>query len=139
MHINQTAPESTSSICKGNNAQHRFPQYATASQLEPFRKLHFTGPTLPDAFMRFCQRVVATVATNEQENAEELNVLEYDDCFCVPQKTTSAFFWRHDIKLITPEKLSCTLQTLGSSRFPGFTFSIFDMPTGNEKVNYAAC
>ena len=61
------------------DAQHQFPQYATSSQLEPFRKLHFTGPTLPDAFMHFCQRVVATVATNKQENAEEMNVLECDD------------------------------------------------------------
>ena len=30
----------------------------SAGQLEPFRKLNFSGPTLPESFMRFCQRVV---------------------------------------------------------------------------------
>ena len=38
-------------------ATEKFPSFTTAEQLEPFRKLAFSGGKLPEPFLRFCHRV----------------------------------------------------------------------------------
>ena len=39
-----------------NDACETFLLFATAEQLEPFKKLNFNGKTLPPTFMKFCQQ-----------------------------------------------------------------------------------
>ena len=74
-----------SAFLKGTNstsweeAQEHFPEYTTASQLEPFRKLTFSGPTLPDQFMHFCQRAVA----RRDESGEDFTTRDCDGSFCI--------------------------------------------------------
>ena len=46
------------------NAQNKYPAFTTASMLEPLSKLKFTDLTLPDAFLRFCQRAVNSSIEN---------------------------------------------------------------------------
>ena len=38
--------------------QQKYPSYATAEQLEPFKKLDFKPNKLPEQFLKFCQRAL---------------------------------------------------------------------------------
>ena len=116
-------------------AQMQFPQYTTASQLEPFRKLNFSGPGLPEQFLRFCQRAVATT----QREEEGINTKDSDNSFCITlRENTVGIFWKHNIKQVTSEKLGTVLQKFGFQAYPGFSLAIFDLPNGNgvqQEVN----
>lgn len=115
----------------------KFPKYVTAEQLEPFKKLDFSGKSLPSTFLTFCQRVLA-----ENENAENSEVVtkEQDNVFYTKKETCHAMFWKVDIKLVTPEKFMVMLKSAvpaDSFSFTGFTLSFFDLTTCEQKVSVA--
>ena len=118
-------------------ATQKFPKYATAAQLEPFKKLNFSGPGLPEQFMRFCQRAVAHGQSDF--NAAESCLNESDNSFCITRRQDCVgIFWKHDIKEVTSEKLATVLRSFGIQSFPGFSLAMFDLPNGKgvqQQVN----
>lgn len=127
-----------SAFVKGTNcddweeAQHRFPAHTTAQQLEPFKNLSFTGKTLPEPLLRFCQQALS---------AEKQGPIRYDadDIFFIRHGMVQAIFWKQDIHNVNPENVGDLFKSAGL-RFPGFTLCIFDLPNGkthdqwNEQV-----
>lgn len=75
----------------------RFPLFTTAEQLEPFKKLDFSGKTLPPTFMKFCQRATTASAHGDDLPAQEDQ--EQDNIFCVCHQDSIALFWREKILL----------------------------------------
>ena len=64
------------------DAQQKWPSHCTASQLEPFKKLNFSGSVLPESFLRFCQRAVSSgISHNEHDCTEGLVTKDADESF----------------------------------------------------------
>ena len=113
-----------------NEAREKFPKYTTAEQLEPYKKLDYSGKTLPGMFLKFCQRVLAEnqEKTSHTPCADELQT---DDSFFVNHLGYWAIFWKMNIKLVTPDKFMSMLKSASDSlSFPGFSLGIFDMTNG---------
>lgn len=109
------------------SACEKFPKYTTAEQLEPYKKLDFSGKSLPSAFLSFCQRVLS-----EKESTDDAEVIN-DDIFSVNHENALAVFWKVDVKTVTPEKLMATLKLAmpsNSISFSGFALSFFDLTNG---------
>jgi hypothetical protein len=119
--------------CKNwDDACERFPLFATAEQLEPFKKLNFSGKTLPPTFMKFCQRATTTAACVDAPMVCESQ--EADNTFCVNHKDCTALFWREKIKEVTPDKFTSIWKKVLPTEhsFPGFSLSIFDIAVEND-------
>lgn len=122
------------------DAQQKWPNYCTANQLEPFKKLNFSGSVLPESFLHFCQRAVSSgVKDNENDCSEGLTTKDADDSFLIATKICKAIFWKHNIKAVNSDKLSALLHNLGVTNFPGFSLAIFDFPDGKEEPNQEVC
>ena len=60
-----------------NEACEKYSKYATAEQLEPYKKLDFSGKTLPPMFLKFCQHAITENHEISLCNSDEQN----DNCF----------------------------------------------------------
>ena len=130
------------SFVKGTNslsskdAQQKWPNYCTESQLEPFKKLYFSSSVPPESFLHFCQRVVSSVfRDHEHDSSEELTTKDADDSFLSASKGCTTIFWKNDIKTVNSEKLSMLLHDFEVTVFTGFSFATFDFPDRKEKPN----
>ena len=45
----------------------KFPNFTTSDKLEPFKKLNFSLPTIPEEFMKFCQAAQKYVPGHEKD------------------------------------------------------------------------
>ena len=50
-----------------DEACEKFPSFTTSDKLEPFKKLNFSVPTIPEEFMKFCQSAQKYVPDNEED------------------------------------------------------------------------
>lgn len=116
--------------CKNwTDACDKFPLFTTAEQLEPFKKLDFSGKTLPPTFMKFCQHATTSAAACADDTLINEDQ-ERDDIFSVNHKDSVAIFWREKIKQVTPDKFTSMFKKVmltESNSFPGFSLSIFDI------------
>jgi len=121
-----------SAFIKGTNssswaeAQEKYPKFATAEQLEPFKKLNFSTK-LPEQFLKFCQRIMRTGGECDASNSSDT-----DSTFCTSANNSVGIFWKEDTMLIDPSKVQTLFQSTGNS-FSGFPLSVFDIP--NEVVS----
>ena len=122
-----------SAFIKGTNssswaeAQEKYPNFATAEQLEPFKKLNFSTK-LPEQFLKFCQRVMHTGGESDSSNCSDT-----DSIFCMSVNTSIGIFWKEDTMLMNPSKVQTVFQSTGNS-FSGFSLSVFDIP--EDVVSY---
>ena len=64
-----------SAFIKGTNssswaeAQEKYPKFATAEQLQPFKKFNFSTK-LPEQFLKFCQRIMHTEGECDASNSK---------------------------------------------------------------------
>ena len=99
---------------KGTNSsswedtRQKWSNYCTASQLEPYKKLNFSGSVLPEPFLHFCQRVVSSNSETRDDELEHgcSESLAADDSFLLTSKGCKGIFWKHDIKTVNSDKLS---------------------------------
>lgn len=70
----------------------KYPLFTTPEKLEPFKKLNFSGATVPDRFMRFCQLAY------KKSSPESGGVLHDEDCvFVIKHNGAVGIFWKMDI------------------------------------------
>ena len=118
------------------DAMQKWPNYCTASQLEPFKKLNFSGSVLPEPFLHFCQRVVSSNSVRDNEHEHDCSEgLDADDSFVITSKGCKGIFWKHDIKAVNSDKLSALLHNFGVTNFSGFSLAVFDIPDGKGEAN----
>ena len=107
--------------CSGwAEAQQRFPSFATAQQLEPFKNLSFAGNTLPESLLRFCQQAL------ECEKRSPVQC-DADNVFSISHGMVHALFWKQDVHRVNPDNLEEVFSSAGL-KFPGFTLCVFDLP-----------
>jgi hypothetical protein len=107
----------------------KYPQFTTAEKLEPYKKLDFSGRTLPSVFLHFCQRALASV----NPVAVKTDVHRTDDSFCVVQQNVYAIFWKVDMKVVTPDMFMCMLKCNAKDIvFPGFSLGYLDLTDGRK-------
>lgn len=113
-----------------DEACEKYPKYATAEQLEPYKKLDFSGKILPPMFLKFCQRALAESHDISLCNNEE----QTNDSFFVHHDGHLAIFWKMSIKSVTPDKFMEMLKSVSSNSlsFPGFSLAFFDLTDGQE-------
>jgi hypothetical protein len=134
-----------SAFVRGTNSEtwemacDNFPKYTTSEYLEPFKKLDFSGKSLPSTFLNFCQRVLAEntqCAVAENESGSSAITQEQDNIFWVKSHDSIAVFWKTDIKMVIPETFMTMLKNAlpanQSLNFSGFTLSIFDLTNGQN-------
>ena len=74
--------------------QSKFPLFTTPQQLEPFKLLNFNAPTLPQDFMRFCQKV--SVA------GKAVSTYDVGDVYVIERQTVG-LFWKHELLDVNAE------------------------------------
>ena len=121
---------------KGTNCQNwheataKYPEFCTSEQLEPFTKLSFPSNTLPDRFLRFCQR-----ATQPRHTVTNYST---DDVFCVTSSSDNSnccIFWREKCLKVSPSTLRNVFEGIGLE-FPGFSLSVCDHTQEKEVLTY---
>lgn len=81
-------------------AVNKYPLFTTPEKLEPFKKLNFSGATLPDRFMRFCQLAC------KKSSPESGGVLHDEDCvFVIKHNGAVGIFWKMDIFDVSSDNL----------------------------------
>ena len=115
-----------------SEACEQFPVYTTAEQLEPFKKLDFSGKTLPPTFLKFCQRALQAAKDVSLPSDQH-----QDDLFCIHHGDATAIFWKAKVQSVTADKFVSMItraMPTSSHSFPGFVLSIFDL-SGDYKVS----
>lgn len=118
-----------SAFIKGTNssswaeAQKNYPKFATAEQLEPFKKLNFTIK-LPEQFLKFCQRVMQAGCDSDTGTCSNTDAI-----FCISTNGSIGIFSKEDTLLVNPSKLPDLYQSTGNT-FSGFTLAVFVIPDG---------
>ena len=78
-----------SGFMKGTNCQSweeavaKFPGFASEAMLEPFKRLNFNSPKIPDDFMSYCKKAVTSksrVGKNCITEIDNLAIFEYQEC-----------------------------------------------------------
>lgn len=78
----------------------KYPDFATAEKLEPFKKLDFSNPKkVPDKFLKFCQRAkeVPTVADGHQE---------HDGYFSIFHNGCMGIVWKQNFFELVPQSFN---------------------------------
>ena len=94
-----------SAFIKGTNssswaeAQEKYPKFATAEQLQPFKKFNFSTK-LPEQFLKFCQRIMHTGGECDASNSSDT-----DSTFCTSANNSVGIFWKEDTMLIDPSEV----------------------------------
>lgn len=105
--------------------QEKYSSYATAEQLEPFKKLDFSKTSkLPEQFLKFCQRIME----NENDAESSCSSTQSDTVFVTCFRDRMALFWKEDPLQINPTNLQLTMKVANVNAFPGFSLSVFDIP-----------
>lgn len=114
------------------DAVSKFPSFATAEQLEPYKNLDFSGSTLPKQFLSFCQRALAAVNPIAESTTQSM---DSDSVFLIKHEKSVGIFWKNDIMTVNPDNLSQTL-ACSSVPFPGFALAVFDLPDGTSNDSW---
>jgi mannosyltransferase OCH1-like enzyme len=75
------------------DAYEKYPLFTSSDNLEPFKKLNFNQPTIPDDFIKYCQ-----LAMKKQEGTDE-NTRSYDEddaVFVLERGSAVGVFWKED-------------------------------------------
>lgn len=89
-------------------AQEQFPEFTTSEKLEPFKRLSFTGSTLPEQFMTFCR-----AAMNYHKGAKDPNstdMKEADNLFVIQHQSHLGVFWKIDVFAVNGDNLSNVME-----------------------------
>ena len=78
-----------------------YPAFTTPEKLEPFKKLNFSGNTLPDSFMVFCRVAMSSC----KSAAGDSNMGEDDDLFVLQHQAQIGIFWKQDVLSVNGESL----------------------------------
>ena len=81
----------------------KFSKFATPEKLEPFKKLNFSGTTLPEMFMRFCHHAKKGPPNDRLEDHD-------DNLFTIHQENSTAVLWKTDIFGVNSENLRQSLE-----------------------------
>lgn len=111
--------------CSWAEAKEKYPSFARAEQLEPFKKLNFSSK-LPEQFLKFCQRAMRARTESDADCGDT------DTIFYTTTNDCIGIFWREDTLLVNPTKIQSLFQSTRNT-YNGFTLSIFDVP---EDVSY---
>lgn len=84
------------------DACEKYPLFTSSENLEPFKKLNFNQPTIPDEFMKFCQ-----LAMKKQEGSDEsTRSYDADDAvFVLERGSAVGVFWKEDFLCVSGESV----------------------------------
>lgn len=91
-----------------DEAEEKYPKFVSPEQLEPFKKLSFTGSTLPEPFMKFCQ--TAMKSTSALPTATAVREDAHDDVFVIPHGSELGIFWKMDVFAVNGDHLDKVLK-----------------------------
>ena len=78
----------------------KYPDFATAEKLEPFKKLDFSNPKkVPDKFLKFCQQAKEVTTSVDGH-------LEHDGYFSTSHKGYMGILWHQNLFDLLPQTLS---------------------------------
>ena len=85
-----------------DDACKKYPNFTTIDKLEPFKKLNFSVPTIPEEFMKFCQ-----VAQNYVSDHEDITKIHHDDnIFLLQHKSAIGLFYQINVLNISTDTLN---------------------------------
>lgn len=91
--------KATNSIC-WEEACKNFPDFTSAEKLEPFKKLNFNKPIIPEEFMKYCQLAMAKHKSGDDALKSDVS----DDVFVFSFKSATGLFWKHDMLTVTNDQ-----------------------------------
>ena len=91
-------------------AQEQFPEFTTSEKLEPFKRLSFTGSTLPEQFMTFCRAAMKY----QKGSKDPTDAKEADNMFVIQHQSHLGVFWKMDIFAVNGDNLSKVLEKVCS-------------------------
>lgn len=80
----------------------KYPKFTSTDKFEPYKKLNFSNPTIPEEFMKFCQIAIKCTSNNINETAE---VYDDDDIFLLTYKCVFGVFCQKGILGISTNAL----------------------------------
>lgn len=95
-------------------AEEQFPEFTKTDMLEPFKRLNFSGSTLPDSFMKYCQSAIKSKVTCEKPTQHvNCTSTDMDDLFFIEHNDCMGIYWKKDIFDVTREKLERMMERVG--------------------------
>lgn len=85
-----------SSFVKATNCQtwddvcEKYPLFTSSDNLEPFKKLNFNQPTIPDDFMKYCQFAMKKEGADESTRSYDAD----DAVFVLKRGSAVGVFWK---------------------------------------------
>ena len=76
-----------------DEACEKYARFTSSEKLEPFKKLNFNNPTIPEEFMRYCQLALK----KGDDSGSGLKSYDGDSIFVLDHCSAVGLFWKYDV------------------------------------------
>lgn len=91
-----------------DEACEKYTQFTSSEKLEPFKKLNFSNPTIPEEFMKYCQLAMK----KQGDDIGATRSYDGDTIFVLDHSSAVGLFWKSDVLSISAESLDVVFKNV---------------------------